>query len=134
VQSLPITTYVVSLNPIHGDVYSIKHYVIKSCKDMPHYDPKVFYVIHYIHKLLIHHLSIGGYVFNTTFKNISVTTFVAEIGGPISELVFSLGERREEFRMTTTCAIVAYHHLSCVFEPHSWRGVLDKTLCDQVCQ
>jgi hypothetical protein len=25
---------------------------------------------------------IGGYVFNTTFKNISVTTFVAEIGVP----------------------------------------------------
>jgi hypothetical protein len=35
---------------------------------------------------------------------------------------------------TTTCAIVAYHHLSCEFEPHSWRGVLDKTLCDKVCQ
>ena len=36
--------------------------------------------------------------------------------------------------MTTTCAIVAYHHLSCEFEPHSWRGVLDITLCDKVCQ
>ena len=35
---------------------------------------------------------------------------------------------------TTTCAIVAYHHLCCEFEPHEWRGVLDKTLCDQVCQ
>ena len=35
---------------------------------------------------------------------------------------------------TTTCAIVAYHHLSCEFEPQSWRGVLDKTLCDKVCQ
>ena len=35
---------------------------------------------------------------------------------------------------TTTSAIVAYHHLSCEFEPHSWRGVLDKTLCDKVCQ
>jgi hypothetical protein len=23
---------------------------------------------------------------------------------------------------------------SCEFEPHSWRGVLDTTLCDQVCQ
>jgi len=34
--------------------------IIGTCKDMPHYDPKVFYVIHYIHKLLIHHLSIGG--------------------------------------------------------------------------
>jgi hypothetical protein len=27
---------------------------------------------------------------------------------------------------TTICAIIAYHHLSCEFEPHSWRGVLDK--------
>jgi hypothetical protein len=35
---------------------------------------------------------------------------------------------------TTTCAIIAYHHLSYEFEPHSWRGVLDKTLCDKVCQ
>jgi hypothetical protein len=35
---------------------------------------------------------------------------------------------------TTTCAIIAYHHLSCEFEPHSWLGVLDKTLCDKVCQ
>jgi hypothetical protein len=43
-----------------------------------------------------------------------------------------------KFRMvvefTTTCAIVAYHHLSCEVEPHSWRGVLDKTLSDKVCQ
>jgi hypothetical protein len=30
--------------------------------------------------------------------------------------------------------IVAYHYLSCEFEPHSWRGVLEKTLCDIVCQ
>jgi hypothetical protein len=29
VQSVPITTNVVSLNPIHGEVYSIQHYVIK---------------------------------------------------------------------------------------------------------
>jgi hypothetical protein len=49
---------------------------------MPHYDPKVFYVMYYIHKPLIHHLSIEGWVFNTTFTNISVTTFVAEIGVP----------------------------------------------------
>ena len=38
-----------------------------------------------------------------------------------------------EFTTTCTCAIIAYHHLSCEFEPHSWRGVLDKT-CDKVCQ
>jgi hypothetical protein len=25
-------------------------------------------------------------------------------------------------------------HESCEFEPSSWRGVLDTTLCDKVCQ
>jgi len=35
---------------------------------------------------------------------------------------------------TTTCAIGAYHQEKCDFEPRSWQGVLDTTLCDQVCQ
>jgi hypothetical protein len=35
---------------------------------------------------------------------------------------------------TTTCVISAYHHSSCEVEPCSWQGVLDATLCDQVCQ
>jgi hypothetical protein len=34
---------------------------------------------------------------------------------------------------TTICTISAYRYW-CEFEPHSWRGVLDKTLCDKVCQ
>jgi hypothetical protein len=29
VQSVPITSNVVSLNPVHGEMYSIQHYVIK---------------------------------------------------------------------------------------------------------
>jgi hypothetical protein len=33
---------------------------------------------------------------------------------------------------TTTCAISAYHHYSCEFKPHSWWGVLDTTLCDNI--
>jgi hypothetical protein len=35
---------------------------------------------------------------------------------------------------TTICAISVYHHWSCEFESHSWRGVLDTTLCDKVGQ
>ena len=31
VQSIPITTYIVSSNPAHGQVYSIQHYVIVIC-------------------------------------------------------------------------------------------------------
>jgi len=34
---------------------------------------------------------------------------------------------------STTCAISAYHHKFCEFEPRSWRGVLDTTLCDKAC-
>ena len=35
----------------------------------------------------------------------------------------------------TTYAIGAYHQYRCEFEPRcSWRGVLDTTLCDKVCQ
>jgi hypothetical protein len=44
------------------------------------------------------------------------------------------GRGRMVIGFTTTCAISAYHHQSCEFEPHLWRGELDTTLCDKVCQ
>ena len=34
VQSVPITTKVVSSNSIHGEIYSIQHYVIKLVSDL----------------------------------------------------------------------------------------------------
>ena len=34
VQSVPITTKVVSLNPVQGEVYSIQQYVIKIVSDL----------------------------------------------------------------------------------------------------
>jgi len=36
VQSVPITTNVVSSNPAHGEVYWIQHYVIKFVSDLRH--------------------------------------------------------------------------------------------------
>jgi hypothetical protein len=33
-QSVPITTEVVSSNPVHGEVYSIQQYVIKFVSDL----------------------------------------------------------------------------------------------------
>ena len=33
---------------------------------------------------------------------------------------------------TTTCAISAHHCLNCEFEPCSWRGILNTTLCDKL--
>jgi hypothetical protein len=44
------------------------------------------------------------------------------------------GRDRMIVGFTTACAICAYHHYSCEFEPRSWRGVLDTTLCDKVRQ
>jgi len=44
------------------------------------------------------------------------------------------GRDRMVVGSTTTYAISVYHHLSCEFEPRSWRSVLDITLCDKVCQ
>ena len=35
-QSVPITTKVVSLNPAHGELYSIQHYVIKFISELQH--------------------------------------------------------------------------------------------------
>ena len=34
-QSVPITSKVVSSNPAHGEVYWMQHYVIKFVSDMP---------------------------------------------------------------------------------------------------
>ena len=36
-QSVPITTEVVSSIPAHDEVYSIQHYVIKFVSDLPHF-------------------------------------------------------------------------------------------------
>jgi len=39
------------------------------------------------------------------------------------------GHDRMVVGFTTTYAISAYHHWGREFEPRSWRGVLDTTLC-----
>ena len=42
------------------------------------------------------------------------------------------GHDRMVIGFTTTCAISAYHHLSCEIESYSQQGVLYTTLSDQV--
>ena len=44
------------------------------------------------------------------------------------------GRDRIIVRFTTICAISAYHHWKSKFKPCSWKGVLETTLCDTVCQ
>ena len=56
----------------------------------------------------------------------------------ISRSIDWFGNHRDRDRMvvrlTTTFTISTYHHQSCEFESHSWRGTLDTILCDQICQ
>jgi hypothetical protein len=40
VQSVPISTIVMSLNPVHGKAYSIQHYVIKFVRDLRQVGPE----------------------------------------------------------------------------------------------
>ena len=67
---------------------------------------------------------LGWYDFNNTF--LIVQFHLAFKGG--------CGCDRMVVGFTTTYAINVYQHGSYMFESHSWRGVLDTTLCDKVCQ
>jgi len=43
------------------------------------------------------------------------------------------GHVRMVVGFTTTCAISVYHHQFSEFDPCSWRGVLNTTLCNKDC-
>jgi len=58
VQSVPITTKVVSSYPIHGEVYSIQHYVIKFVSAL---HGEVCSIQHYVIKFVSDLRHIGGY-------------------------------------------------------------------------
>jgi hypothetical protein len=49
VQSVPITTNIVSSNPVHGEVCSMQHYVIKFVSDLQQVDD-FFGYYGFIHK------------------------------------------------------------------------------------
>jgi len=42
--------------------------------------------------------------------------------------------QRMVVRFTTNCVFSTYQRQRGEFESRSWRGVLDTTLCDNVCQ
>jgi hypothetical protein len=83
-------------------------------------------------------------VFNTTFNNNSVISWQSVL---LVEETRVSGENYRPYHitlycrhscdlmvvgLTTTCAISSYHHYSSEFEPRSWRGALNTTLCDKV--
>jgi hypothetical protein len=79
-------------------------------------------------------------VFIATFNNISVISWQSVL--LVEETKLEYPERTTELSQVdhmvvgfiTTYTISAYHHESCEFEFRSWRGVLDTTVCDKVCQ
>ena len=64
--------------------------------------------------------------FNSETKPVHKVCFIFARG--------SRGRDRMLIGFTTNCAISAHLHENSKFEPRSWRGVLDTTLCDKVCQ
>jgi hypothetical protein len=57
----------------------------------------------------------------------------------LGDIIYCFGGSRGRDRVVVgfeknACAIGAYHDYSCEFEHCTWRGVLDTTLCDKVCQ
>jgi hypothetical protein len=46
--------------------------------------------------------------------------------------ILNRGRDRMVVGFTDTYAISVYHHYACEFEPRSWRGIIDTTLCDKV--
>jgi hypothetical protein len=121
---VPITTIVVSSNPFHDEVYSIIQDTLKNGR---------------LKRILS---SLNGWFTISIITEITRRKLFryasSDIFGTSRQLWASLEGRRGRDRMvvgfTTTSNISAYHHYSCEFEPLSWRGVLDTTLCDKVCQ
>jgi hypothetical protein len=87
-------------------------------------------------------------VFNASFNNVSVISrlsvlLVEKIRSTHKNnnilcwlmhlLIYRVGHHMI-VGFTTTYGVITYNHYSCEFESHSWRGVLDITLCDKVCQ
>ena len=62
-------------------------------------------------------------------------TLVAASKASIAYKIDTTGRDHMVVAFTTTYAISAYNHKSCEVESgRSWRGVLNTTLCDKVCQ
>ena len=74
-------------------------------------------------------------IFDLKFNRKSFIYLKVIIFSPFFLLLLKIcGHKRMVVGFTTTCAISAYHHLSCELQPLLWKGVLDTTLCDKVCQ
>ena len=75
-------------------------------------------------------------VIDEQYQYLSLHQMLTWLSGYLSSVWFwaRRGCNRMVVGFTTTCVIRAYHHLSCEFEARSFRGVLETTLCDQVCQ
>jgi hypothetical protein len=90
----------------------------------------------YMIKLLTGHLDLREphFIMYIWKKNKKYKLKKSNIQQHINKLMRRRGSDRMVVGFTTICAISAYHHWSRMFEPRSWWGMLDTTLCDKVCQ
>jgi hypothetical protein len=79
-------------------------------------------------------LLFSEFMWNTLYDTCIIICYILEYVTNSIQIFRRRCRDRMVFGFTTTCAIGAYHHWSCEFEPRSWRGVLDTTLCDKVRQ
>ena len=63
-----------------------------------------------------------------------IAEFVLSNNDPLILLRSCRGHDHMVAGFTITYAMSGYHHKSCEFETCWWWGVLDTTLCDEVCQ
>jgi hypothetical protein len=156
-----IITKVVSSNPIHGEVYSIQHNVIKFVSNLRQVVGFLWFPPSISWHPTNHNTKnswlkeVADIPPTTTHKNswrkgvadIPPTTTIGCQPPLFNHFFFILFKcttynTLQEGRcgcdciaigFTTTCVISIYHHWNCEFEPLSWRGVLN-TLCGKVCQ
>jgi hypothetical protein len=130
-QSVNITTNVVSLHPVHGEVYSIQHYVIKFVSDLWQIGD-FLRVLDNEYYVSVRKSNI--FVSKTVFYDILVFSHICilisidkQIKIQHLQLINWLHGFFDQFTNFAECFFF-------IFFIRSWRGVLDTTLCDKVCQ
>jgi len=69
-QSVPITTKVVSSNPVHGELYWIQHYVIKFVSDLRQVHGFLLVSLEEVYRyILCHLLFFGDYLDQRSIKD-----------------------------------------------------------------
>ena len=102
---MPITTKVVSLNPVHGEVYYIQHYVIKFVSSMIFSGCSTNKTDHHDIAEILLTVALNSH---KGYEVVHLQFFY--FWGFSKQNRGSSGLNRMVVRFTTICAISAYHH------------------------